>query len=166
MSDGSTHEAVVASLMDLQARLRGDGGEDVAATQTAVDAGDPQDLVRVPDAMPIFVNVPEGPLPSQAPEMLSVVEGDVVIEVAADEDQLLQVLADDEEGFAPVTPLHPDSTAPTDSRLTALTDRLARLESELEGVIGRIEKVDPAKGDSYFTDLQHSIDERLRGTEA
>jgi|GEM_PF-5647762 len=55
MSEEFAHEAVASSLMDLQARLRGDGHEE-AATQTAIDADETQELVRVPEAMPIFVN--------------------------------------------------------------------------------------------------------------
>lgn len=187
MGDETTHEAVVSSLMDLQARLRGDDG-DVAADRTAVDSGDPQDLVRVPEAQPIFVNAPDGPLPPPAAQTLSVIEDDVVIEVDADEDEPLRLLKDGEEGhLAPVTSLNPDSTTSTDTRVAALSDRLARLESNLEGVIDRIDKVDPvrierleavydelgvqheglkAKIDSHFTDLQRAIDERIRGTES
>ena len=165
MSEEGAHEAVVSSLMDIQARLRGDGTDGFAATRTTVEAADPQDLIRVPDAAPAFVNLPDGAVPAVAPQVLSVVEDDVTVEVTADEDHRF---------------------APADSRLAALTERLARLELELDGVIGQIEKVDPtridrleavqeeldsrtedlkATIDSHFTDLQRSIDERLRGTE-
>lgn len=186
MSEETAHEAVVSSLMDLQARLRGDGHE-VAATQTAVDADETQELVRVPEAMPMFVDLLDGSIPAPSSDALTVVEDDLTVEVTMDEDRLFHVLSDDQERyFPPVTPLHRVATAPADSRLAALTERLARLEAELDRVIGRIEKVDPerierleavhdelgvqheglkAKIDSHFTDLQHSIDQRLRGAE-
>ena len=114
-----------------------------------------------------------------AVEMLSVVEDDLTVEVKA-------VPSGDEDGHAaPVTPLHP-ATKADDARLTAMTERLERLETELEGVIARIQGVDPerldrleavhdelgaqhqgltAAIDSHFTQLQAAIDERLRGPE-
>ncbi len=153
MSEGTAHEVVVSSLMDLQARLRGDGDEQTPA-KTATQTEAP------------------------AAEMLSVVEDDLTVQVEA--------VPTEEEGYvAPVTPLHPAATA-DDARLAALTARLERLEAELDGVIDRIQKVDPerldrleavhaelgvqhqgltAAIDSHFTQLQASIDERLRGSE-
>ena len=153
MSEGTAHEVVVSSLMDLQARLRGDGEQTPANTATQSEA---------PTA-----------------EMLSVVEDDLTVQVEA--------VPSDEEGghVAPVTPLHPAATA-DDARLAALTERLGRLEAELDDVIDRIQKVDPERLDrleavhaelgvqhqgltaaieSHFTQLRASIDERLRGPE-
>lgn len=154
MSEGTAHEVVVSSLMDLQARLRGDG-EEVIPAQTTTQTEAP------------------------AVEMLSVVEDDLIVEVTA-------VPSDDEDGHvAPVTPLHP-ATKADDARLTAMTERLERLETELEGVIARIQGVDPgrldrleavhdelgaqhqgltAAIDAHFAQLQASIDERLRSSE-
>ena len=153
MSEGTAHEVVVSSLMDLQARLRGDGDEQTPG-QTATQTEAP------------------------AIELLSVVEDDLTVQVEA-------VPSDEEGHVAPVTPLHPAATA-DNARLAALTERLERLEAELDGVIDRIQKVDPARLDrleavhaelgvqhqgltaaidSHFTQLQASIDERLRGPE-
>ena len=184
MSDEIAHEAVVSSLMDLQARLRGDGPDEVAI-QT-VEPDQPRDLIRVPEAAPVFVNMPDASVTNSPPD-LSVVEDDLTVEVIAGEDEPLRLLPDEHEGyFAPVTPLYPADDSTAESRLTALTDRLSRLEVELDGVIGRIQKVDPdriqrleavhdelgvqheglkAKIDSHFTDLQHSIAQRLGDTE-
>lgn len=141
MSEKISHEAVVSSLMDLQARLRGDGGQESA--HTAVVTEETQELVRVPEAMP------------SSP--LSVVEGEVTVELNAGQDPFLHLLPDGgNDGYlAPVTSLHPDVVV-ADSRLAGLSERLSRLEAELEGVIGRIE---------HFTDLQHSIDQRLPDAE-
>ena len=141
MSEKISHEAVVSSLMDLQARLRGDGGQESA--HTAVVTEETQELVRVPEAMP-----------SSA---LSVVEGEVTVELNAEQDPPLLLLPDggDDGYLAPVTSLHPGVVV-ADSRLAGLSERLSRLEAELEGVIGRIE---------HFTDLQHSIDQRLPDAE-
>ena len=153
MSDGTAHEVVVSSLMDLQARLRGDADEQTQA-RTAIQTEAP------------------------AVEMLSVVEDDLTVQVEA-------VPTEEEGHVAPVTPLYP-AAATDDTRLAALTERLERLEVELDGVIDRIQRVDPerldrleavhaelgvqhqgltAAIDSHFTQLQASIDERLRGTE-
>ena len=185
MSEEIAHEAVVSSLLDLQARLRGDLREEDAA-QIAVDADDTSELVRVPEAMPIFVNLPDGSIPAPTSDALTVIEDDLIVEVTTDDDRRLDAPSDEEGYFAPVTALHPVATVPDDARLAALTERLSRLETELDGVIGRIDKVDPerierlesvhaelgvqheglkAKIDSHFTDLQHSIDRRLGGTE-
>ncbi len=154
MSDGTAHEVVVSSLMDLQARLRGDGAEETP-TRTATRTVAP------------------------AAEMLSVVEDDLTVEVAGAPPE------DDEGSVAPVTLLHP-ATKADDARLTALTERLERLETELEGVVSRIQGVDPerldrleavhdelgaqhqglsAAIDAHFAQLQASIDERLRRSE-
>jgi hypothetical protein len=177
MSDEIAHEVVVSSLLDLQARLR--GAEDQAADE-------PQDVVKVPEATPIFVNMPDDARLPAPPPAVSVIEDELTVQVEAAEVHPLMVVPTPEEDVAPVTTLHPVSTPPGDGRLASLTERLARLELELDGVIGRIEKVDPdridrleavhdelgaqqeglkAAIDSHFTELQHSIDERLRGTE-
>jgi len=153
MSEKITHEAVVSSLMDLQARLRGDSGRE-SARHTAVVTKETEDLVRVPEAIPSSVNLPDDAAPRTASDELTVVEGEVTVELNAEQDPLLHLLPDEnEEGYlAPVTSLHPDvPTAIADSRLAGLSERLSRLEAELDGVIDRIE---------HFTDLQHSIDQR------
>jgi hypothetical protein len=178
MSDEIAHEVVVSSLLDLQARLRGD--EDQAA-------GEPQNVVHVPDATHIFVNMPDDARLPAPPQAVSVIEDELTVRAGVGETQPLVVLPDLEEPHvAPVTALHPVSSTPMDGRLADLTERLSRLESELDGVIGRIENVDPdridrlvavhdelgaqheglkAAIDSHFTELQRSIDERLHGTE-
>jgi hypothetical protein len=178
MSDEIAHEVVVSSLLDLQARLR--GADDQSADQ-------PQDVVTVLEATPIFVNMPDDARLPAPPRAVSVVEDELTVQVEAAESHPLVVLPDlEERHVSPVTPLHPVSTAPADGRLASLTERLARLELELDGVIGRIERVDPdrierleavhdelgagqeglkAAIDSHFTKLQRSIDERLHGTE-
>ena len=46
MSEKISHEAVVSSLMDLQARLRGDGGQE-SARRTAVVTEETQELVHI-----------------------------------------------------------------------------------------------------------------------
>jgi hypothetical protein len=190
VSEETAHEEVVTSLLDLQARLRGDGGEDTT-TQTAVHTDEPQEVVRVPDAGPVFVNMPEDGLKTHEleteteadTEALSVVEDDLTVAVEPDEERLLEVISDESEGHvAPVTPLHPASTLGADARLAALSERLSHLESELDGVIDRIATVDPARLDrlegihdelavqqqrlqaaidSHFSELQRSIAERL-----
>ena len=154
MSDGTAHEVVVSSLMDLQARLRGDGEEEAPA-QTATQT--------------------EAPVA----EMLSVIEDDLTVEVAG-------APSEDHEGsVAPITPLHPAAVA-DDARLAALTERLERLETELDDVLSRIQGVDPerldrleavheelgaqhqglsAAIDAHFAQLQASIDERLRSSD-
>jgi hypothetical protein len=161
VSEETAHEEVVTSLLDLQAKLRGDGED--TGTQTAVHTDDPQDVIRVPDAGPIFVNLPEDPFetrrrepnvepePGSETEPLSVVESELTVAVEQHEPQeerQLEVISDKGGEFvAPVTPLHPASTLGADARLAALSERLSQLESELDGVIDRIANVDPARID-------------------
>jgi hypothetical protein len=169
MNEEVRHQAVVSSLLDLQARLRGDGAggaaEQAAPEGSAVDVADPQDAVRVPEAAPIFVNFPDGAVTPVSSESVSVAEGDVIIEVASDEGRLASTEPDAEEIDAPVTQLFlaadvpgpveltesPEAAdvpdAPRDTRLADLTERLARLEHELEGVLGKLEQLAPARPD-------------------
>ncbi|MEP7059939.1 MAG: hypothetical protein ABI828_04345 [Actinomycetota bacterium] len=161
MSDETAHEEVVTSLLDLQALLRGDGAEEVA-TQTAVQDEAPQDLIRVPEAAPVFVNSPEAIVQmfvtsaaaedateteaDTEGETVSVVENDLSVGVESDEDRPFEALPDDREGyFAPVTALHPASSNGAEARLAALSERLTALESELDGVLDRMGQFDPAR---------------------
>jgi hypothetical protein len=140
------HDDVVSSLLDLQRRLR-DGEIEVGET-----AGDG----RAP-------TVVEAPSPAHADEV-EVAERDLTV--------LMTPVHEPEEPdhrprerVAPVTQLPTSSTG--EDRVAALTERLGRLEDELSGVLGSLDRMRgrvaaevTADVASRMVAVQHETDER------
>jgi hypothetical protein len=155
------HEHVVTSLLDLQARLRGEQPS-VAPSEAQQPAA--QDVLVIPDA--------------EAPD------ADVAVILAEDTSEGgeadIPVLdppdpsdAEERTEFAPVTPLH--GAAAPDDRIAGLADRLSQLERSLASVEARTERNEAERSErlvsleqrllhevaSQRRDLIDAIDERF-----
>ncbi len=112
------HEEVVNTLLDLQARLR---GEDATSSGVAVQSpAEPELRVGEADELPVG-------------EMVSIKEGEIEVLVTPDPAD-----AKTQNGFAPVTQL--PTAAAADDRISSLTERLVRLEDELSAFMSKVEQ--------------------------
>jgi hypothetical protein len=150
---GTEHEDVISSLLDLQRRLRDDGSK----------LGEASTPVPDPSAPPA-TTITRDPRPAD-PDAVAVSEPDLSV--------LMTPRGPSEperDRFAPVTQL-PTSAAP-DGRVSALADRLARLEDDLSGMMGSIEAVgrDGRDGrvdvESRVTALQAELAARIERLQA
>ncbi len=147
---GTEHDDVMSSLLDLQRRLRGDGSKLGEASTPAPD----------PSAPPA-TTITRDPRPAD-PDVVEVSEPDLSV--------LMTPTGPSEperDRFAPVTQL--PTAAVADGRVSALADRLARLEDDLSGMLGSIEaanrdtKVDV---ESKVTALQAELAARIERLQA
>jgi hypothetical protein len=136
------HGEVVSGLLDLQRRLRGgDPAGDVPAKAPVA-----RTQVRTVEER----RAAEPPAQTERPaETVAVSEPDVSVRMSPAAEPSGPTRS---EHFAPVTQL--PTTAAGDDRMTALAQRLSRLERDLSGVLGSIETI---KGDvavSLATDVE------------
>ena len=138
------HGEVVSGLLDLQRRLRGGDPASGEASADAPSSAGPVRTVEEPRTQ-------ERP-PETAPDSVTVSESDVSVLMAPSEPAAAPPAP---ERFAPVTQL-PTAVA-GDDRMSALAERLSRLERDLSGVLGSIESI---KGDVAVS-LTADVDARM-----
>jgi hypothetical protein len=147
---GTEHDDVMSSLLDLQRRLRGDGSKLGEASTPAPD----------PSAPP-STTITRDPRPAD-PDVVEVSESDLSVLMTPTGPSEPQ-----RDRFAPVTQL--PTSAVADGRVSALADRLARLEDDLSGMMGSIEAVNRdtrVDVESKVTALQAELAARIERLQA
>jgi hypothetical protein len=147
---GTEHDDVMSSLLDLQRRLRGDGSKLGEASTPAPD----------PSAPP-STTITRDPRPAD-PDVVEVSESDLSVLMTPTGPSEPQ-----RDRFAPVTQL--PTAAVADGRVSALADRLARLEDDLSGMMGSIEAVNRdtrVDVESKVTALQAELAARIERLQA
>jgi len=159
------HEQVVTSLMDLQARLRGEKPQERreeprAEEPSATEPVAVEDVLRLPDAdeLPAPPEEPMTELEATAePQPVEEAVAPVLpVDVTAIEPADVPEEAEEEEEvrFAPVTPLHAGVAG--EDRLAGIVERIASLESSIDEVSQRVDRREDERNERLI-----SLEQRL-----
>ena len=160
------HEQVVTSLMDLQARLRGEKPQErrdetrAPEEPTATEPVAVEEVVRLPDADELpappeepMIGVGATPEPQPVEDAVAPV---LPVEVAAIETADVPEEPEEEEEvrFAPVTPLH--AGVGGEDRFAGIVERIASLESSIGEVSQRVDRREDERNERLI-----SLEQRL-----